>query len=165
METGRRVTRSLFYEGWISYRPNVTPKWTLEYEDRETPEFGVLPSIYKVYMAVGDPTEYEFTQAANIPWDVWISITGNKDLMVYIQRWRDELDAKIRSETLKKARAAVESGTASAAVLKYVTSKEYEGVERQTVGRPKKPAKVKPKDDFDKDAERLGLKMVVNNVK
>lgn len=100
---GRYLTQSLFLEHGYN---TETAVYTLSDEDKEYN--GVIyPSLRRLYLLEADPTEYHFACKYLWGWDHWQRIVSNKALYVEIDRWRDELEVKLRAQGV---RAIITSG-------------------------------------------------------
>lgn len=91
---GRRLTKALFYEE--SDYPDLI-LFTLNDEDR-----GDVPSLYRLYMELGDLTEYEFATKYFYNWEHWKLLCTLTWFIPHVARWREELDLKTKAEALKR---------------------------------------------------------------
>lgn len=132
---GQLMTQSLFLE--LRYQTDVA-LYTLKKRDYEY-KGKVYPSLYLLYMAIGDPTEYEFANACFENWAHWKRIRENKLITPYAEEWAEELEIKIRSEAIRSMRiqARTDKGAASA---KWLAERGW--AEKQ-VGRPSSAAVAK----------------------
>lgn len=94
----RYRTQSLFLEYEYNEGPAV---YTLDGADKEY-NGTVYPSLRRLYLELGDPTEYEFANRYLHDWDHWMKICNNAQLMEQIEEWREELEVKIRSQAIRK---------------------------------------------------------------
>lgn len=125
---GRPITQSLFLE--IGYSDNAVytlKDYDFEYNGRN------LPSIKRLYLECGDPTEYEFATAYFLGWSHWQRICENKAVKRFIDEWRTELEVKLRSRGVKAAILAANTGNFQAS--KWVADR---GWETRGAGRPSK---------------------------
>ena len=99
----RYKTQSLFREFYIQ---DIKPVYCLLEEDSK----GELPSLKKLYMDVGDPTEYEFAMQAFGSWKHWLKIKSAKAIQPWIDDWPTELEVKLRSEGIRKVIQESSSG-------------------------------------------------------
>ena len=125
---GRPITQSLFLE--IGYSDSAL--YTLKDNDFEY-NGRTLPSIKRLYMEIGDPTEYEFATQCLLGWSHWLRICDNKILRKHIDEWRVELEVKLRSRGVKAAMLAAHGGNFQAA--KFLADR---GWDSRGPGRPSK---------------------------
>ena len=95
---GRYRTQSLFLEHKYSTEEAI---YTLSDEDKEY-EGVVYPSLRRLYMEVADPTEYEFAKKYLWGWEHWQQMLGNNFIRTHVERWREELEVKLRAEAVKE---------------------------------------------------------------
>jgi len=57
-------------------------------------------SLRRLYLEMADPTEYKFACKYLLSWEHWLRIAENKNIQVHIQKWRDELEVKLRSQAV-----------------------------------------------------------------
>tara|TARA_R100000781_G_scaffold114004_2_gene83788 strand:+ start:476 stop:1009 length:534 start_codon:yes stop_codon:yes gene_type:complete len=155
----RYRTMSLFREFYLS---EVEPLWTLQDEDPQ----GVLPSLKKLYMDIGDPTEYEFALQAFGSWKHWIKIKSSKNIKVHLEDWPIELEVKLRSEGIKGVIKEAESGKAKFNAAKFLANADWKAStskrgrpSKEEVERERKIA-AKLNSEFSEDAERIGLAVI-----
>ena len=92
-EFGHYLTKSLFLE--LSYEDKRYVAYTLKNKD-----YNNLPSLYRLYMEIADPTEYRFATECFEGWEHWQQIANAEWMKPYIDSWRQELEIKLRSEAL-----------------------------------------------------------------
>ena len=90
---GRYLTQSLFLEQ--AYDVN-TAIYTLKNDDYEY-KGKLFPSLKRLYLEMEDPIEYEFANKYLAGWDQWERICDNKLYTGLINRWRKELELKLRT--------------------------------------------------------------------
>lgn len=138
-KVGRRRTQSLFEESkaWGDIGSSLEPVYSLK-EDSPTG----LPSLYKLYMEIADPTEYLFAQEAFGSWEHWLeTLGGNLDgpfpmyIREYIKKWRQELEIKLRAEGIKSLKSHAKSKPAAA--LFFAEGQFSANKVRRGPGRPK----------------------------
>lgn len=96
-----------------------------------------LSSLYTLYMEISDPTEYKFSRKVG-GWTRWEELSKLPEVKKEVDKWRRELDAKIRSESLFKIMAAADGDTRDAlAANKYLLEASWS---KDKVGRPSKEA-------------------------
>ena len=59
-------------------------------------------SLYRLYMEMEDPTEYEFANTYLGGWVHWELLCRASWFIPYVTRWRLELDLKMKSQAIKK---------------------------------------------------------------
>lgn len=161
---GRFRTQSIF----IEYKhPDFSSPFTLK--DEDTAE---AISMYRLYMEIADPTEYEAATQLLGSWEHWQLLAGDKHVkawfLPYITRWRAELQNKLASEHYKRMQSISVTGkTASErmAAIKWLASRQESGSRGESKrGRPSKDElnnrlkdELKKLEDLDNDAKRIGL--------
>lgn len=135
--TGRRLTLGLFKE----LSDNPTAPFSLE-------------DWRRVYVEVSDPTDYKAAMVLIGQWEHWTMLTECKAFAEHLERWRNEVNTKLRSEAFDNLRkqARDPKGTAAARFL----AEQGGGSKR---GRPLKEKKQEETDNARaaKDAKRLEL--------
>jgi 5-methylcytosine-specific restriction endonuclease McrA len=153
-------TRSLFKEFWIKTEDDsLVPIFVCRgEEDRDG-----LISLKRVYMTIGDPTEYRFAKAIFGDHRHWRHLCKLPWFSVFAKEWRLELKAKLRSDAVA---ALLELKDGNIQAIKALASEDYpfasyiDGHEtkRRRAGRPNKEAKPEIDDEvFEGDAARMGL--------
>ena len=92
---GKRYLRGLFFEEVGEDKSTVV--YTLKREDHQG-----FPSLYRLYMEVADPTEYEFATKHLDGWSHWLELTRQRWFQSYLNEWRDELITRLRSEAISE---------------------------------------------------------------
>ena len=93
------LTHSLFLE--TSNYDKALAVYTLKDEDHEY-KGKVYPSLKRLYLEVGDPTEYSFAQQHLGGWEHWQRILNHKLIVKdHISKWREELEMRFRSEAVR----------------------------------------------------------------
>lgn len=130
---GRFRTQSLFWE--LKYE-GYPPFFTLKDQDHEVGGV-VYVSLRDLYLMYSDPTEYSFAMGVFGSLKCWYKIANNKELSEYVNRWRDDLEVKLRSEGVMAIRdlATDEGSKSRLAAAKWLAEKGWEGKQR---GRPSK---------------------------
>lgn len=162
---GRFRTQSLFWE----YRlDNYDYYYTLAKEDRILDDGTVVPSLYKLYLAENDPTEWSFANKHLHSWDHWQILLNNQEIAAHVEGWRKELQIKLQSEHFEfmkdQARTAKTSSERQAATrwlndfLKHPKGAKERGrpSKEEVEGRLK--AELRSLEEYREDAERLGIK-------
>ena len=149
---GRHLTQSLFLE--LGYRPEAI--YTLKDEDYEY-EGRYLYSIKRLYLEIGDPTEYAFANTCFTGWTQWQRIVANKQMTKAVEGWRFELEVKIRSEGVRSAKSQARKGSWQA--TKWLSER---GWDARGAGRPSKEdveherkVQASISNEFEDDATRL----------
>lgn len=156
---GRRLLRGLFFEEVEGDKSTVV--YTLKREDH----LG-YPSLYRLYMAYSDPTEYQFATNHLDGWSHWEELSAADWFQPYISEWRRELEVKLRSDALVKILAVSKDETNSNSyhANKYLLDGSWKPAEGKKRGRPTKDevrseikAQAALKTQIDEDAKRLGI--------
>lgn len=123
-----------------------------------------LKSLKNRYLEIADPTEYRFGTKYFYSWAHFQKMLKNKKFLAHINAWREELDLMLKSKGIEMQTKLAEEGNAQAA--KWLAEKGYK-VEAAYKGRPtkkqedmNKAVKKQTMDEFDEDAENIGLKIV-----
>jgi hypothetical protein len=157
----KRLIKGLFYE--TTGMDKSTVLYTLKDEDH----LG-YPSLARLYLETGDPTEYKFAIKYFESYDHWLQISSADWFVPYLNSWRRELEVKMKSEAL--ANIIEESRNKKSAsfftVNKFIVDKGWEPKEGQTKrGRPSKDEIsaeayriANERDKLDEDFERLGIR-------
>jgi hypothetical protein len=163
-KVGRYRTTSLF---WESRHPDYEPLYSIKEYDLEKPE-GTYPSLKMIYLSYDHIPGYEYDFAKDIfgTWDHWVKLCNISQLRTDIQDWRDELDIRIKSQSLKAMMMASRDNDAKGVnAAKYLAEKGYE----KKRGRPSKEevsreTKIQSaaNKELEADMERVGLKLVAN---
>lgn len=152
---GRWLTKSLFIEQDHSAGLEQA-LFTLADEDRQG-----VPSMYRLYMEMRDPSEYYFAKKYLGGWDHWERLSKSPWFKPYVESWRKELDALIRAEALHEIIRIAQDKThkSSYEANKILLRKDKETIKR---GRPTKDEVSKEatrmaseEDRISKDAERV----------
>lgn len=139
---GFRYLRGLFYETRVL---DETPLYTLKDYDLKKEKW--YPSLYKLYILAGDPTEYSFAVKHLDGWQHWQELTQCTWFQEYVLAWRLELETKLRSEALAKIMVASKGTTRDAfQANKYLTDRAWK--DKATKGRPSK-------DNIRREAVRI----------
>ena len=141
---GAHITKGLFWE--LNEYDRSICLYTLKDEDHEG-----LPSLYRLYMEMEDPTEWRFANEYLDGWSHWEKIVGSPWFKDHVTRWRKELDLKMRAKALTAIREEAEGlGKNSFQANKYILEKGWV-VNSETKSKRGRPTK----DDIKKEAVRL----------
>jgi len=155
--TGSWLTKALF---WEERHPDYTPEFTTKSEDMVKDGVTYI-SMKKLYLDYEDPTEYSFAIDVLGSWDHWQFLCASYTIGKHIQKWRDELEIKIKSKAIKAMiKSATQEGSKGTTAAKYIAEKGWE----KKAGRPSKAEVERQKkihagitSEIDEDAERLGI--------
>lgn len=149
---GRPKTQALFYE--VRYDSDAL--YSLKDYDLIVGD-KVYPSAKRLYMEVGDPTEYAFANKYFLGWKHWQRICDNKQIAQYIAQWREDLEMKLRSEAVAQTMAMAKGGSYQAA--KFMIDRGYA---KRAAGRPSKEEveretkfQARIQDEYSADVIRL----------
>jgi hypothetical protein len=151
---GKYITQSLFLEiGYDVDKAVYTFKDT-DYEYKGT----VYPSLRRLYMETMDPTEYHFANKYLWGWEHWLKITENQLLLKEIEKWREELEVKIRAVGVRNAMAL---GGSNFTAAQWVANGKWKHYSSKG-GRPTKQEQAKDKQirervaaEAESDAQRI----------
>ena len=164
-EQGRYRTISLFWE--LRHQAgNYEPVFTLKSYDLQK-EDKLYPSLKKIYLTYDHVPGFEYEFATDVfgSWDHWQKITHSKGtLKDTVQEWRDELDVRIKAQSLKAMMLASRDNDAKGVnAAKYLAEKGYASKR----GRPSKEEVEREKriqasanKELAEDLERIGLQVV-----
>lgn len=140
---GRLVTLGLFLENYTPDTDSVM--YSLSREDKTTVlcdrvTKGNLPSLYKLYMAMEDLTEYEFAITYFESWDHWQTIAKSVWMKEHLSKWRSELEIKLKSMAVKEMiKEATLGGRNAFQALRWIIDKGWiEKAQGPGRGRPSK---------------------------
>lgn len=162
---GKARTISLFYE--LSYADPSDALFTLKEQDIEAhgKHYLSLQALY-LSMVPNDPTEYEFSQVVFGSWDIWQNISKCPGVKVYVERWRREVEVKVKSEAIKAIAEEMKTGGRSSfSAAKLLLDKGW--LDKDNASQAKKKLAAKEEQEQNKqalsllsqDAERLGIKV------
>ena len=107
--------------------------YTLYDEDREY-NGKIYSSCKKLYLAIGDPTEYEQVKELFGSLAHWVKLCECKSLKVHIQAWREELELKVKSTAIKNM-ISLSKGINGGPQARWLAECGWKGPKR---GRPTK---------------------------
>lgn len=158
---GRWRTASLFYE---KRNEAMTPLWTLKDEDYEVDGI-TYPSLKKIYFSYDHTPglEYEFAKETFNSWDHWVKLC-NSGLRAIFAEWREELDIKLKANSIRSIIKATKRGDAAGvSAARYIAEKGY----APKRGRPSKEELERTKrieagveKELEDDLERMKLAIV-----
>lgn len=147
---GRPLTQSLFLE------PNYNTDYavyTLDGEDK-TYKGVVYPSLKRLYLAMEDPTEYEFATTYLIDWPHWKRLCSNAIILRHVEEWREEMELKIRSIGVKQM---LDMSADNAQAAKWLAEK---GWDKSGAGRPRKETKERERNIQERLEEEFGADII-----
>ena len=140
--TGQLLYRGLFFETQGADKTTVV--YTLKDRDHEG-----FPSLYRLYMEMDDPTEYDFAVTYLAGWDHWVKLCKCSWFKPYVKKWREELEVRTKARALRSIKDyAKSSGKEAYQANKFLVSNGW--IEKKTHGRGR-PSK----DDIKSEAERI----------
>lgn len=145
---GRYLTRALFKE--------LASKET---RDKFPPVF-TLEDARIIYLEAEDPTEYIPSQKLLGSWQHWLVLLESPDVRFHIDRWREELEVRLRSKGVMEI-LDISKGDKGFQAAKWLADK---GWESKKAGRPTKEkvnynkrVEATMKKEYEDDAKRLSL--------
>lgn len=144
-----RYLQGLFYEQTRGDKSTVV--YTLKDDDHMG-----YPSLYRLYMAEADPTEYLFATKHLDGWEHWEMLQASTWFKPYLDRWRKELALKIKAENIQRIMddAASDSKTAVQS-QKFLAVHGYDTPSKNPKGRPSKEAQKAAAKEAASEAFRL----------
>lgn len=114
------------------------PLYTLRDWNHTRPNGDFLPSLYVLYMAMEDLTEYEFANTHLDGWEHWLRLCESPFFKPFAKRWREELSLKIKAEALHRVKEAARdpSNKSYHEANKYLVNELWKAKEGK--GRPTK---------------------------
>ena len=92
-------------------------------------------SLKKLYLELSDPTEYRVATEVFGGWDHWEKLLGNKLIFSYIDKYRRELDIKLKAEAITIIRGeATGEGRNALQAAKWLAEKGWG--EKRKAGAP-----------------------------
>ena len=133
--SGARLTKQLFVENqYINPESNLA-SYTMLHDDKVF-EGVTYPSLYRLYMEVGDITEKKFVDDHLYDWEQWTRLVNSPFFRDEVAQWREQLRKKVESnlvDRLLRDALDVKSKT-SASSAKYLLDRVTKTTKR--VGRP-----------------------------
>ena len=93
-EKGRYIVQGLFLED--RYNTDLA-YYTLDGEDKDY-KGTIFPSLKRLYLEEGDPTEYLFAKKYLYDWNHWQRMCRNSIVGKHIEQWREELKLYLRAD-------------------------------------------------------------------
>lgn len=152
-----RYTKALFYEWADATKEGVV------YTLKDSDHMG-YPSLYRLYMEMDDPTEYEFANKYLDGWEHWEILCASNWFKAYINRWRKELDLKMKAKALAVIRNEANNGGKNAlAASKYLMERGWEPKQEKLTKaqmqqiRQDADSVTFEKKELEETAKRIGL--------
>lgn len=145
-ENNIRYLKALFYETVNADKSTVV--YTLKNEDHMG-----FPSLYRLYMEMDDPTEYQFAITYLDGWEHWEMLTACTWFKPYVEKWRREIELRVRSQALAKLREAAKEGKDTLAANKFLLERGWK--DKATKGRPSKDQIKKAADEIAHDEKKI----------
>jgi hypothetical protein len=97
---GNPRLRDLFIDFATDDQGRKDAVYTLKYYDLEQ-DGKIYFSLYQLFMAQEDLTEWEFANKHLLGWDHWERLSALKAIKDYVEIWRRDLEQKIKSRAFK----------------------------------------------------------------
>ena len=161
-------TTSLFFEGKREANPDpaLQPIFTLK-DDDYTVSGVTYFSLKRIYFSYDHVPGFEYQFALDVfgSWDFWTRITKSS-LRHEFQAWREELEIKIKAESIKAIFQTANSDSPQASTAaRYLADRGY--LEKGRPGRPSKEEVAREmkiekqvQDTVLNDMERIGMKII-----
>lgn len=154
----RHPTNNVRYLMGLFYEKVKADKSTVLYTLKDTDHEG-FPSFYRLYMEIDDPTEWRVAQELMDGWDHWEILCEANWFKPYINRWRRELEIRMKSKALSRIRTEAKTNAKEAlAANRYLLEKGWEAKEgkgRSNRGRPTKEEIKKAADHLASEERSL----------
>jgi hypothetical protein len=164
------ITRGLFYE----MAPDKSAVlYSLTDIDKDLGDGRVAKSLKKLYLKMGDITEYDFAHKYFYNWQHWQEVANASWMKKIVAKWREELEVLIQADALKMIQAeAIANTKYSYAANRYLADKGWKVTADQKVekkasrgaGRPSKAQVAEEANrmameahSVEDDLKRLGL--------
>lgn len=123
------------------------------------------PSLYKKYMDIADPTEYQVAIQLFGSWAHWQQLASTKWFREYLDDWRKELQVKLDSQRYHEMVTNIADPKTTVAATKWLADRYGTGEDKASKrGRPSKEEVAnnmkrltREKQDTSEDAARIGL--------
>lgn len=124
---GKLRTQSLFVD--FEYNSDLS---LYSWQDKDRTYKGVVyPSLGRLFVEAGDPTEYSFVKQYLASWEHWLRLNETKLIRPYIDKWRIELEIALRSRAILSIRDMKDNFQAQRFIVEA-------GWDKGRVGRPNK---------------------------
>jgi len=150
-DSGKFLLRGMFYERVGADKTGVL------YSLKDVDHCG-FPSLKRLYLEMGDVTEYRFVKEYMASVEHWDSLCECIWFEPLIKEWRRELFLRIQSEALANIQAeAKKDGPSKLSANKYLLERGWEPKNTQTNkrGRPSKESIREAAEDLFTDEKRL----------
>lgn len=122
-------------------------------------------SLYRLYMEENDPKEYNFATKYLYDFEHWAMLCEREWFKPHVERWRTELELKIKSQALAHLiKAASEPTREGLSAARFLLEKGWVQTDKPTKGRPTKQQIsdsanqiAQDKTDLNDHMTRLGL--------
>jgi hypothetical protein len=167
-KNGVRLLRPLFYEWSSTLGDKEVDQESFTLYTLKDVDWKGYPSLYRLYMEMGDVTEYNFATTYFESWDHWETLCACGWFKPYVERWRNELDVRIKAEALYRIKVEAQTNGKNAFMAnKYLLEKGWEAKEgkahrgRHSKDEIKNQAKIIAEEQkrLEDDANRLNLKI------
>jgi len=145
------ITQSLFLEIGYDTRYAIFTMKDADHKYKGETYF----SLKRLYLEMGDVTEYEFATTYFLSWSHWQRITRNKLLTEFVGDMREELELKLRARAIKD----IISNDNSFQATKWIADKGWgkRATGRPTKGETEREANMvgRLEKEFDDDIKRM----------
>lgn len=99
-----KTPQGVLYLRGLFFEETGADKSTCVYTLKDEDHMG-FPSLYRIYMEMEDPTEWRFANEALDGWKHWQSLCEASWFQKYLNRWREELELKMKGRALVEIQA------------------------------------------------------------
>lgn len=155
MYNNNQLTQSIFLEHQWNKEVAV-----YSWGDRHKEYKGkVYPSLKKLYLDMGDVTEYNFATTHLLGWSHWQRLNRSEYLADKFREWREELEVKVRAGAIENIMTIADSDSGGFQAAKWLADK---GWDKRGAGRPSKQeveketrVQAKIAGEFTSDVKRM----------
>lgn len=157
---GSWLTKGLFVENYTASQwkeLKCRPYFTLKDKDAVNERGYKFLSLRKIYMEMADQSEYNFAMTVFGSFELWNTIAKSTWMKKHVEVWREDLQAKLKSEAFAVVKDIAVNGPPATALsaAKFLLTQEWkeEGVVRRKLTREEvkeKQNQLTKEDDYSK---------------
>lgn len=149
---GMYLTTSMFIEHNYDYSLAVYSWGDRDFKNSK----GSFPSLKRLYLEMGDVTEYDFANTYLDGWRHWKTLLESPGCRKHIDEWREELELKLRAQGLRQMiDMAQNEDKPSFQAAKYLADKEWTSKKSKQDSRKDERQKRTLSKEFKDDLNRI----------